>query len=90
MPRVVDDHSNVSCNGGSNGSITVSSISGGSGAPYQTKLNVGGTYSSATSYSSLGANSYTIYVKDSASTEATFPITITQPNSIGIFAQNTV
>jgi hypothetical protein len=81
--------SNVSCNGGSNGSITVSSISGGSGGPYQTKLNVGGTYTSTTSYGGLTAGSYTIYVKDSASTEATFPITITQPSSLGIFAQKT-
>jgi hypothetical protein len=81
--------SNVSCNGGSNGSITITSISGGSGAPYQTKLNVGGTYSSATSYSSLTAGVYTVYVKDSASTEITFSITITQPSALGIFAQKT-
>jgi len=81
--------SNVSCSGGSNGSITITSISGGSGGPYETKLNVGGTYTSSTSYGSLSAGSYTVYVKDSASIEATFPITITQPNSIGIFAQKT-
>jgi hypothetical protein len=81
--------SNVSCSGGSNGGITVSSISGGSGGPYETKLNVGGTYTSTTSYGGLTAGSYTIYVKDSASTEATFPITITQPSSLGIFAQKT-
>jgi hypothetical protein len=81
--------SNVSCSGGSNGSITITSISGGSGAPYQTKLNVGGTYTSTTSYGSLSAGSYTVYIKDSASIEATFPITITQPSSLGIFAQKT-
>ena len=32
---------------------------------------------------------YTVYVKDSASTEITFSITITQPSSLGIFAQKT-
>jgi hypothetical protein len=84
--------SNVSCNGGSNGSITVTNVAGGFGAPFQTKLNVGGTYTnwtSSTTYSSLAAGSYTIYVKDSESREVTFGITITQPNSIGIFAQKT-
>jgi hypothetical protein len=84
--------SNVSCNGGSNGSITVTNVTGGFGGPYQTKLNVGGTYTnwtSSTTYSSLAAGSYTIYVKDSASREVTFGVTITQPNPLGIFAQKT-
>jgi hypothetical protein len=84
--------SNVSCSGGSNGSITVTNVTGGFGGPYQTKLNVGGTYTnwtSSTTYSSLAAGSYTIYVKDSASREVTFGVTITQPNPLGIFAQKT-
>jgi hypothetical protein len=84
--------SNVSCNGGNNGSITVTNVSGGFGGTYQTKLNVGGTYTnwtSSTTYSTLTATSYTIYVKDSASREVTFNITITQPGSLGIFAQKT-
>ena len=84
--------SNVSCNGGNNGSITVTNVSGGFGGTYQTKLDVGGTYTnwtSSTTYSTLTATSYTIYVKDSASREVTFNITITQPGSLGIFAQKT-
>jgi hypothetical protein len=83
---------NVLCNGGSSGSIIVYNVAGGFGGPYQTKLNVGGTYTnwtSETTYGSLTAGAYTIYVKDSASREVTFDITITQPNSIGIFAQKT-
>ena len=83
---------NVSCNGGSNGSITITNVSGGFGGPYQTKNGVGGTYTpwtSSTTYSSLAAGSYTIYVKDSASREVTFSVTITQPNVLGIFAQKT-
>jgi hypothetical protein len=84
--------SNVSCNGGSNGSITVTNVTGGFGGPFQTKLNVGGTYTnwtSSTTYSSLVAGSYTIYVRDSQLREVTFDVTITQPNSLGIFAQKT-
>jgi inosine/xanthosine triphosphate pyrophosphatase family protein len=74
-----------SCFGGSNGSITVTGVSGGFGGPYQTKLNVGGTYTtwtSSTTYSSLAAGSYTIYVRDSALREVTFAVTVTQPADI--------
>jgi hypothetical protein len=74
-----------SCFGGSNGSITVTSISGGFGAPFQTKLNVGGTYATWTTtvtYSSLAAGSYTIYVRDVNLREVTFAVTVTQPGDI--------
>jgi hypothetical protein len=37
----------------------------------------------------LGSGIYTVYVKDSASTEITFEVTLTQPSSLGIFAQKT-
>jgi hypothetical protein len=74
-----------SCFGGVNGSITVTGISGGFGAPFQTKLNVGGTYatwSTTVTYSSLAAGSYTIYVIDSQLREVTFPVTVAQPADI--------
>ena len=76
--------SNVSCNGGSNGSITVTGISGGFGGPYQTKLGVGGTYTTwttSTVYGSLTAGTYTVYVKDSASREVTFTTSVSQPTA---------
>ena len=76
--------SNLTCYGNGTGSITVSSISGGQGGPYSTKLNVGGTYQVITTsrtYSSLSAGTYTIYVKDSADCERTFSVTITQPDA---------
>jgi hypothetical protein len=79
--------SNVTCNGGNNASITISSPSGGQGGPYSTKLNVGGTYQVITTsrtYSTLTAGSYTIYVKDSADCERTYPITITQPTAVTV------
>jgi hypothetical protein len=74
-----------SCFGGTNGSITVTGISGGFGAPYQTKLNVGGTYvtwTTTVTYSSLAAGSYTIYVRDVNLREVTFGVTVTQPGDI--------
>jgi uncharacterized protein (DUF2141 family) len=82
-----------SCFGGTNGSITVTGISGGFGAPYQTKLNVGGTYatwSTSVTYSSLAAGSYTIYVRDSQLREVTFPVTVTQPADITFSSSQTV
>ena len=81
-----------SCFGGSNGSITVTGVSGGFGAPYQTKLNVGGTFTTwttSTTYSSLAAGSYTIYVRDSALREVTFGVTVTQPGDITFSSSQT-
>ncbi len=78
---------NVSCNGGSDGSITITNIAGGFGGPYQTKLGVGGTYqtfSTSRIYGSLAWGTYTIYIKDSAGREVTFDRTLTQPNALTI------
>jgi len=76
--------SNPTCSSGS-GSITVSSISGGSGSGYQVKLGSGGTYenfSTSKVYSSLGTGSYTIYVKDSSNCENSYTNTITIPSEV--------
>ena len=81
-----------SCFGGSNGSITVTGISGGFGAPFQTKLNVGGTYvtwTTTVTYSSLAAGSYTIYVRDVNLREVTFAVTVTQPGDITFSSSQT-
>ena len=72
----------VFCSGAAEGSITVTSPSGGQGGPYQTKLNAGGTYQQLTTsrvYSSLLAGTYTLYVKDSGGCERTYSIVITEP-----------
>jgi hypothetical protein len=78
---------NVSCHGVAEGSITVTSPSGGQGGPYQTKLNAGGTYQQLTTsrlYSSLLAGTYTLYVKDSGGCERTYSIVITEPTAFVI------
>jgi hypothetical protein len=76
---------NVSCAGGSNGTITVGNVGGGSGSGYQVKLNSGGTYVNFTipgiTYSSLPLGSYTIYVKDGAGNVTTYPVDILAPPS---------
>jgi hypothetical protein len=74
----------IACNGGTD-SIVVSSLTGGQGAPYQVKLNSGGTYQTTTTsrtYSNLSAGSHTIYVKDSVGCENTISVTLTQPTAV--------
>ena len=75
---------NVSCNGGSNGSIAIDTISGGYGAPYQIKLS-NGTYESyptRNSYSNLPTGTYTVYVKDSNGGVATFSTYVSEPTAL--------
>ena len=77
--------SNVTCNGGSNGWINVTSATGGSGSGYEVKLNSNGTYVSLGDfkvYSNLSAGTYTIYVKDGDGCERTYSITITEPAAV--------
>ena len=72
----------VSCFSGSDGTITVSSVSGGNGEPYFVKLNSGGTYESITTsktYSSLTSDNYDVYVKDLYNNETIIGINVTQP-----------
>lgn len=74
--------SSVSCNGGSDGSIVVSGVTGGNGSPFQTKLGVGGTYQTITTtrtYSGLTAGSYTIYIRDVDLKEVSYSVTVTEP-----------
>ena len=77
--------SNVTCNGGSDGWINVTSATGGSGSGYEVKLNSNGTYVSLGDfkvYSNLSAGTYTIYVKDGDGCERTYSITITEPAAV--------
>ena len=82
--------SNISCNGGSNGSIVVSSGSGGAGGTYQAKNGSGGTYANLpVTYSSLSSGTYTIYIKDSSGCVQSYNQTITQPSAVSISVSGT-
>ncbi len=73
----IQNSSNVSCNGGNNGSATASATGGT--PPYAYSWSSGA--SSATA-SGLTAGSYIVTVTDAASGSATAQVTITQPTAI--------
>jgi hypothetical protein len=78
---------NVTCNGGNNGVITVSNTTGGT-ASY-TYSRDGVNYQVGTTFSSLTAGSYTIYAKDSYGEIGTTNVTVTQPEAITFITTNT-
>src|SRR5205814_5335073 len=67
---------NVACFGGSTGSVTVAGSGGTS--PYSYAID-GTTFDANGTFSSLGAGSYTITVKDANGCTTTQGVTITQP-----------
>jgi hypothetical protein len=71
----------VSCNGGNDGQIEVTSAIGGTGA-ISYSIN-GTTYQSGTTFSGLTAASYTVYAKDVANCVTTVTVTVTQPSAVG-------
>lgn len=78
-PNATITVSNVSCNGGSNGTIATSNPNGGNSGVYTVSIN-GNTYLSFPyTFTGLTAGSYTIYVKDYLGCVATYPQTVTQP-----------
>ena len=67
----------VDCNGGSTGSITVS----GSGGTTPYSYNIGsGSYGSSATFSSLSAGTYTVGIKDNNGCTSTVSIIVAQPS----------
>jgi hypothetical protein len=95
-PTASISYTNISCNGGSDGSYTVSNGSGGSGSGYQVAFSEESYmiyYNLPKTFSGLVANtSYTFRVKDSAGATSDFtPIALSEPTlqtaSISIVTQ---
>ena len=74
---------NVDCKGNSTGSITVTG-SGGT-TPYTYNIG-GGSYSSANTFGSLAAGSYTIGIKDANGCTSSVSVTITEPAILNLSA----
>jgi gliding motility-associated-like protein len=71
---------NVSCFGYADGAITVGTPTGGT-PPYQYSLD-GINYQSENLFTNLGPGNYTLYIKDSGSCEAVYPIEIEEPEPV--------
>jgi hypothetical protein len=69
----------VSCNGGSDGSITASNPLGGNSGVYTVSIDGTNYLSFPRTFSNLTANSYVVYVKDSQGCVEDYGVTITQP-----------
>lgn len=74
-------NNNVTCFGGSNGSITATPLGGT--APFSYQLN-GGTPQSSGTFNGLAAGNYTITVTDAAGCSSNAAATVTQPLQISI------
>jgi hypothetical protein len=76
------NHTNVSCYGGFDGSITIGSVSGGTG---NLSYSLDGFYWQSTgTFSSLPAGSYVVRVRDAVGCTGAAGITITEPSPIVI------
>ena len=83
---VTATNTNVSCNGGSNGTLTVSATGGTPGYTYS--IN-GTTFQASTSFTGLAAGSYTITVKDANNCTSSTIKVITQPAALAILDDGT-
>ncbi|MFV5690844.1 T9SS type B sorting domain-containing protein [Flavobacterium sp. LT1R49] len=81
-PTFTFTQTNVSCNGGSDGSIVITAANGI--APYQYSIDNGATYQLSNVFTGLNAaGTYTVVVKDSKScASATSSLTITEPTIV--------
>jgi hypothetical protein len=80
-PNATITVSNVSCNGGANGQIAVSSGTGGTGTGYQTSIDDVTYHNLPKTFFSLSSGSQTIYVKDSNGCKQSYAQTVTQPTA---------
>ena len=78
-------HTNVSCNSLNDGSITINTVTGGTGT-LQYTLN-GANWQTTSSFSGLFAGNYTVTVKDANGCTGTEDITLTEPNAFAINTQ---
>ncbi|PWK02419.1 gliding motility-associated-like protein [Flavobacterium araucananum] len=76
MPTIATSQFNVSCNGGNNGTIT---ITAGSGlAPYEYSID-GVAYQTSNIFAGLTQGTYTVHVRDAKKCVVDATVTITQP-----------
>ena len=71
---------NVSCNGGNDGAVTITATAGSGTAPYTYSKDAGVTWQPAGTFGTLTAGSYSIIVRDANLCSLTIPVVITEPS----------
>jgi PKD repeat protein len=84
-----NSHTNISCNGGSNGTATVNAASGGAGGFTYNWTPGNPTGDGTTSVAGLTAGTYTCTATDANGCSATATFNITQPSAISITMSET-
>ncbi|MFC0605836.1 beta strand repeat-containing protein, partial [Winogradskyella pulchriflava] len=82
LSATVTNITNVDCNGGANGSITVEAAGGTS--PYQYSIDNGATNQGSGLFENLTAGAYTILITDDNDCTTTVNATVTQPNTLTV------
>ena len=70
---------NVSCNGLTDGTVTISATGGTT--PYTYSMD-GVTFVASATFTGIGAGTYTVYVEDNGGCQSTSSVTITEPTAI--------
>jgi hypothetical protein len=86
----VTNQVNILCNGGSNGSFTISTANGS--PPFSFSF-MGGAFGPTNSFNSLPAGTYNVVIQDANACTVPFPVTITQPTnplSVSLIFKNNV
>ncbi len=76
-----ETHTNVSCNGAANGTITAAATGGGNTKEYRLG---NGTWGANPVFTGLTAGNYNIQVRDNFGCVKTIPVSVTQPNAISV------
>ncbi|WP_433765035.1 T9SS type B sorting domain-containing protein [Flavobacterium ginsenosidimutans] len=79
-PTVTAVQTNASCNGASDGSVTLTGAGGSGGFSYSNNATTG--FTASPTFAGLAAGSYTFYVKDSKGCTGSVAVTITQPATL--------
>src|SRR5664279_423406 len=78
LDATITAQTNVSCNGGNTGSVTVVANPATGTAPYEYSINGGGSWFGSGTFSNLNASIYTIIARDANGCLKQVPVTITQ------------
>lgn len=76
---ITNSITNVSCNGGSNGTISVNAS--GTNGPFLYAIN-GGVYSNSSTFSGLAAGNYSISIQNAIGCDTSVNVTISQPTPL--------